>query len=325
MPGQSDQFRRDGFVVLPGEIHVKPLAEEFDQLVDEAFSEGRGALQHLEQGTGTVTFRYAPMMCEHTPSSMILLDHFAPIAAELVGRAVLPGRAKGTWYQADTGWHRDSRHDIPSIGVVAYLEPLDDSSGALRVLPGSHVRPDQPLPDPGALVGTALATTPGDVIVFDERLIHGSRGGRLRRQWRWTSSSIRRTRPKKTRYGRGSPRASRASGRIPGTTPRATRVTVPSGAIGTARGRGASGISVSTTSRPADPTAGSEVRLAVGVDVMTTERVGGISRGDHRLRRVAGRAQQVGPSVTSNLTADPPKRPRSRHAAAQGGAPTGEA
>jgi hypothetical protein len=163
---------------------VKPLAEEFDQLVDEAFSEGRGALQHLEQGTGTVTFRYAPMMCEHTPSSMILLDHFAPIAAELVGRAVLPGRAKGTWYQADTGWHRDSRHDIPSIGVVAYLEPLDDSSGALRVLPGSHVRPDQPLPDPGALVGTALATTPGDVIVFDERLIHGSRGGRLRRQWR---------------------------------------------------------------------------------------------------------------------------------------------
>jgi len=180
---RSEELGRKGFLVLRDEIDVDVLSREFDRLFDDAFARSQGA-RPLRQGTGTVTFQYAPMMCERTPYSLMLLDRFAVTAADLIGRAVLPGRAKGTWYEGDTGWHRDSLADIASIGLVGYLEPLRADSGALRVVPGSHSRPDEPLPRPGADVGIAIATTPGDVIVFDEHLIHGSTGGSVRRQWR---------------------------------------------------------------------------------------------------------------------------------------------
>src|SRR5262249_44862159 len=79
-----------------------------------------------------------------------------------------------------------------SIGIAAYSEPLEAATGALRVLPGSH------LPELGDAVralggiGKAamelpsyvLETEPGDVIVFDEHLFHASCGGGTRRQWR---------------------------------------------------------------------------------------------------------------------------------------------
>ena len=107
------------------------------------------AVTTLAQGSGTVTFRYVPMMCERTPVSVGLIDRYAVIAAELLGRPVLPGRAKGTWYQSDTGWHRDSVGDIASLGVLAYLEPLDAATGALRVVPGSHAARDRGAPRTG--------------------------------------------------------------------------------------------------------------------------------------------------------------------------------
>lgn len=184
MTSRTDELCRKGFLVLRNEIDVVALSQEFDRLLGNAFPGSAKGAHHLKQGAGTATFRYAPMMGERTPFSLILLDHFAATAAELIGRAVLPGRAKGTWYVGDTGWHRDSLHDIASIGLVGYLEPLQANSGALRVVPGSHSRPDQSLPRHGDDVGVAIATTPGDVIVFDEHLIHGSAGGAVRRQWR---------------------------------------------------------------------------------------------------------------------------------------------
>jgi hypothetical protein len=179
----ADRFSRDGFVILPGAFDPIPLASEFDRADADAF-DGRATMTTLEQGTGTVTFRTVPMMCERTPVSLALMDRYAVIAAELLGRTVVPGRAKGTWYRSDTAWHRDSVHDIASVGFLAYLEPLDAANGALRVVPGSHIKRDAPLPEGTGAVGKVLDTSPGDVIVFDEHLIHGSSGGRQRRQWR---------------------------------------------------------------------------------------------------------------------------------------------
>jgi Phytanoyl-CoA dioxygenase (PhyH) len=178
-----DGFERDGFVVLREVFDPSALAEEFDAVRRDAFGDGQVA-QTLAQGSGTVTFLYVPMMCERTPVSVALIDRCAVHAAELVGRPVLPGRAKGTWYEGDTGWHRDSTDDLVSVGVLAYIEPLDATTGAFRVLPGSHVHADEPLPERGATVGAVVETELGDVIIFDEHLIHGSAGGLLRRQWR---------------------------------------------------------------------------------------------------------------------------------------------
>ena len=178
-----EELAREGFVVLRESFDPTPLSREFDRVALDAFDDRHG-MTTLPQGGGTVTFQYAPMMCQRTPVSVTLIDRYSLVAADLLGRAVLPGRAKGTWYSADTGWHRDSVGGIASVGVLAYLEPLNAAAGALRVVPGSHVHPHRALPKRAAQDGKAIETAPGDVIVFDERLIHGSWGGAQRRQWR---------------------------------------------------------------------------------------------------------------------------------------------
>jgi hypothetical protein len=111
-------------------------------------------------------FLYVPMMCERTPVSLALLDRLAAVVANRLGRPVLPGRAKGTRYAGDTDRHVDSELSIPTVGCLAYLEPLTDETGALRVM------------------DDVIETMPGDVIVMDERAMHSSAGGGERRQWR---------------------------------------------------------------------------------------------------------------------------------------------
>jgi hypothetical protein len=177
------RFQLQGFVVLHAAIDPMPISAEVDRVGRTAFGQADG-FRTLAQGSGTVTFRYAPMMCERTPVSIGLVDQCADLARELLGRDVVPGRAKATWYDGDTGWHRDSLHRITSVGVVTYFEPLHARTGALRIVPGSHIDPEQPIPERAIERSVALETEPGDVIVFDEHLIHGSIGGRRRRQWR---------------------------------------------------------------------------------------------------------------------------------------------
>lgn len=167
-------FRRQGFLVLRRAFDPVPLSDETDRVLAEQ-SQSAAA---RKAGSGGVEFRSAPMMCERTPESLALLDAVVPVAEALIGRRVLPVRAKGTRYYGSTDWHTDSELDLPSLGITAYLEPVTADTGALRVVPGSH-RAD--VPDAPA---EAIPTEPGDIIVFDEHLAHGSAGGADRRQWR---------------------------------------------------------------------------------------------------------------------------------------------
>ena len=89
--------------------------------------------------------------------------------------------------------------DLVGIKFTFYLSDVDGDSGALRVLPGSHLTPfsdaiagvpllDQEEPDDGLAVdelpATVLATRPGDAILFDFRIWHASwRGGLDRRMF----------------------------------------------------------------------------------------------------------------------------------------------
>jgi hypothetical protein len=117
---------------------------------------------------------------------LALLDALAPVAAQLLGGPVLPTRAKGVRYRGSTPWHVDSERPVASVGFAAYLAPLSASTGALRVMAGSHrattsaARASELTADHGE----ALLTEPGDVIAFDEHLLHASFGGTTRLQWR---------------------------------------------------------------------------------------------------------------------------------------------
>jgi Phytanoyl-CoA dioxygenase (PhyH) len=178
LDGAADaDFRARGFVVMRAAFDPGPLSDE----VDRTLADGLCASATDNTGSGGIEFRYLPMMCERTPVSVSLIDALARSAAALLGRAVLPVRAKGTRYFGGSEAHRDNALDVASVGFLAYLEPLTASSGALRVRPGSHVAPST-----GAHLELteAVETEPGDVIVFDEHLWHGSVGGNDRRQWR---------------------------------------------------------------------------------------------------------------------------------------------
>lgn len=175
-----ERFRRDGFVVLRGAFDPAPLARE----VATAFARGFAATGHANvSAEAAIAFRYLPMMSEHTPDSLRLLNQFLGLAERFVGGAVVPVRAKAIEYHGASSSHRDSDLDIASVGFACYLDPLTHATGALRVVPGSHRSPDAA---GGGASDDAVAveTAPGDVIVFDEHLLHASQGGDVRYQWR---------------------------------------------------------------------------------------------------------------------------------------------
>ena len=128
------RFHDDGYAVLRRAFDPSELSAE----VDDALRSGLRADGEVKPGAGGVEFRSVVMMCELTPVSLALLDALSVLAVEFLGWRVLPGRAKGTRYFGSSRLHADSDVTIPSLGFVAYLEPVDATSGALRVLPRSH-------------------------------------------------------------------------------------------------------------------------------------------------------------------------------------------
>jgi hypothetical protein len=171
-----------GFVVLRQFFDPGPLAAEIDRVLAD------GILRDVPERR----FQYVPMMTLETPVSLALLDRAETVAAAVFGGPVLPTRAKGTRYYGETSWHTDSDLPLRSVGCLAYLEPVGADSGALRVIPGSH-HPQfgealsglggSCLRDP-SLPAYVVATEPGDMLLLDERVLHASFGGGLRRQWR---------------------------------------------------------------------------------------------------------------------------------------------
>jgi hypothetical protein len=178
-------FRTFGFDVLRQFFDPQPLAAEIEQVMRD------GRVTDASRGS-EIHFQYVPMMTAKTPVSLSLLDRVEAVASALLGGSVLPTRAKGVRYSGSTPWHTDSNSPLPSVGVLAYLDPLRAEDGALQVLPGSH-HPDfrDALCGLGVnsvavplLPAHVIATEPGDLILLDEHVFHASFGGGTRRQWR---------------------------------------------------------------------------------------------------------------------------------------------
>ncbi len=184
-------FGAFGFVVLRQALphrEVDELRREADRVVRDA----TGPCYRQRTPDGGIEGHYVPATCEHGPLSLELALRFAVTAERLSGVPMLFAFAHHTLLFDAAGWHTDTGHDIPSVKVAAYLERLDAANGALRVLPCSHRVPVRLLRsvlqspefrDAADVPGVALATTPGDVIVFDEHLWHASHGGHDRLQW----------------------------------------------------------------------------------------------------------------------------------------------
>ena len=121
------------------------------------------------------------------------------IFASLLGDDYQYIGSDGNYYVGDTGWHSDGGWPRPIVyyKLALYLDPLTTTSGALRVIPGSHrygegfaesveqhIRQSQERWGVGgaAVPAVALETQPGDVVVFNQGTKHSAWGGGRRRR-----------------------------------------------------------------------------------------------------------------------------------------------
>ena len=204
-----DFFHVFGFLRIPGlasESTMRSLAGELDSELREAF----GDTMHPVNATSGRDGFFVPVMTGRAPTSLEVVDAFAPLAETLLGRPVLPSYAEASVYFGPTPWHLDSGSLVGSVRFILYLDPLEGPAGALLFLPGSH-HPEYRMAyqslldslvvtDESSMVETmdqmpthVLVSRPGDLLVLDERVWHCSRAVRRRRQWGMTYVTAPRT------------------------------------------------------------------------------------------------------------------------------------
>ena len=111
----------------------------------------------------------------------------------------------GNYYVGDTPWHSDGYLKHPkytSVKMAFYLDRVTRDTGCLRVIPGSHKLDDtfadalqEATPSSkenrteelwgiqgGQVPAVALESEPGDLLMFNHRIKHGSWGGGDRRR-----------------------------------------------------------------------------------------------------------------------------------------------
>lgn len=195
--GQLGFFETFGYLQLPGAI-----AAEFPA-VDRAFEEiwaNRGGGHGGKPHDGVARSCIVPFVDQHAVLSA-LLDHprIHGALVSLLGDDFNYMGSDGNYYVGDTHWHPDGhKHERRFVKVAIYLEELDGSSGALRVIPGSHHNGPyreaitERVQQSGEKLGVhgrdvpavALATRPGDVAIFNHATWHSSwNGGKRRRMF----------------------------------------------------------------------------------------------------------------------------------------------
>ncbi len=197
---QLDFFDTFGYLVLPDLIQdcIEEVTADFQEVW-----QGHGGGHDGKPHDGATRSCLVPFIDQHERLSM-LLDHpgVHGAAVSLLGEGFAYLAGDGNYYVGDTLWHVDNMSpERRFIKFSFYLDALDADSGALRVVPGSHhvtcpmrqrllgktspdgLHTEEAYGVPGAgLPAVALATRPGDVVVFNQNLYHSSWGGGQRRR-----------------------------------------------------------------------------------------------------------------------------------------------
>ncbi len=192
-----------GYLAFPGLLNdrIETISKEFEAVWTE-HGGGHSGKAH----DGTARSAIVPFIDQSEVLSSLLDDpRVNGIFTSLLGDDFNYLGSDGNFYVGDTGWHSDLDWEGGSLGtprlkyfkMAFYLDPLTSSSGALRVMPGSHrfgdvyaegvqkqIRRSQDVWGiPGSEVpAIALETNPGDVVVFNFATKHSAWGGGQRRR-----------------------------------------------------------------------------------------------------------------------------------------------
>ncbi len=182
-----------GFPVLMAD-RIGDITDEF-----EAVWERHGGGHDGRPHEGTARSCLVPFVDQSEYLSSLLDDpRILGIAYALVGDDFNYIGSDGNYYVGDTGWHSDGWYtEELSVKIAFYLDPLTRDTGALRVIPGSHLpgdayadtvqdkvgRSHEVLGVPGSAVpAIALETSPGDIVCFNHNTKHSAWGGGTRRR-----------------------------------------------------------------------------------------------------------------------------------------------
>ena len=194
---QITYFNTFGFLHFPGLLHdrIDRILEEFETIWA---AKGGGHHGHAHDHAARSCIVPFPDQSEYL-SGLLDEPRIHDIVASILGDDFNYTSGDGNFYVGDTKWHSDGYDGgrIPSLKIAFYLDPLTRDTGAVRVIPGSHLcgdeyadRLQQCLPDSDAAWGIApsevpcvvVETQPGDVVVFWHNTKHAAFGGSARRR-----------------------------------------------------------------------------------------------------------------------------------------------
>lgn len=199
------RFDEDGYLILRNRVPAELLARLQDAadhwIADGATlapdDERRADYSYADRPTGRVMFRVDYLHNKNQAASLELLGSPAVvgIAESLAGPEFVPTYESLVFKKAGDGapinWHQDAVHPRTRriFNIDVYLDSSRAGEGALRVAPGSHKAPvdvcqleeEYGWDAPGVI---QAELEPGDVLVHDVMIVHGSEavvGNRLRR------------------------------------------------------------------------------------------------------------------------------------------------
>jgi len=190
-----------GFLVFPGLLN-----DRIDRIVEEFEATFAQAGGYYKPHDGSARSCILPFI-DQTEYLASLIDdpRIDGIFTSLLGEDYNYLGSDGNFYVGSTNWHSDTDWSGRMRGkpprtfykMALYLDPVSASTGALRVIPGSHRYPDSfaqelqaALLNPQENLGLsgdqvpaiALESNPGDVVVFNQTTKHSSWGGNSRRR-----------------------------------------------------------------------------------------------------------------------------------------------
>ncbi len=201
-PQQLARMDVFGYLVFPGLLNdrIERITEEFEA----TFARQGGHYGKPHDGTQRSCILPFIDQTEYL-ASLIDDPRVDGIFTSLLGEDYNYLGSDGNFYVGSTGWHSDTDWSGKHRGkpprtfykLAFYLDPVNATSGALRVIPGSHRYGDsfaeelqKALQQPQDTLGltgdqvpaTTLESNPGDVVIFNQANKHSSWGGSNRRR-----------------------------------------------------------------------------------------------------------------------------------------------
>ena len=186
-------FETFGYLYFPGLLgdRTASVCDSFDKL----FTTHQGDVIDWRHEAHYNNARHILLQLIERDSTLAnLLDdaRIDDIFTALLGKDYLYRASEGNIFTGDTYWHSDlynADFRYRHVKILFYLDPIDAKSGALRVIPGSHLFGDafanqleRYVWEHDKFYGVSkeevpsviIPTKPGDAIVFDYRLKHAT-------------------------------------------------------------------------------------------------------------------------------------------------------